>query len=248
MENENKVIMVTGAGGGMGAEVVKKLLQDKATVIALDLSLQGLEGVQSDNLIKKEVNLKDENSIKEVFQTTYNDWEKIDGLINIAGIPQSSTPIEEVSLEEWENIMAINATGVFLTCKEAIKYMKKNENGSIINIGSVSATRPRPGLQSYIASKGAIVAFSEALAIEVAQHNIRVNVLHPGPAETSMLKQFSSVKQQEIGLNMNDFKDSVPLGRLIQPKDIANSISFLVSDEASMITGVSLHVDGGRNL
>src|SRR5699024_2755058 len=115
MENENKVIMVTGAGGGMGSEVVKKLLQDKATVIALDLSLQGLEGVQSDNLIKTEVNLKNENSIKEVFQTTYNDWEKIDGLINIAGIPQSSTPIEEVSLKEWENIMAINATGVFLT-------------------------------------------------------------------------------------------------------------------------------------
>lgn len=246
--NDNKVVIVTGASGGMGKEVIQKLLENNAFVTGIDINLDSLSDLNHNHLTKAKVNLTDETSIKNVFSETFENHGKIDALVNIAGIAQSSTSIEEVSLDEWNKIMNINATGVFLTCKEAVKYMKKNNNGAILNIGSVSVARPRPGLQSYIASKGAIEAFSSALAIEVAPYFIRVNVLHPGPSQTSMLSKFSSVKQQEIGLNMDDFKKSVPLGELIHPKDISNSVNFLISDEANMITGESIHVAGGRNL
>lgn len=248
MNQEGKVVIVTGAAGGMGSEVVSKLLAEGAVVIGLDISSKGLEHLQNDRLKRIELNLLDENKIKEIFQSTYEEHGKIDSLVNIAGIAQSSTPIEKVSLEEWNRIMGINATGVFLTCKEAVSYMKKNSSGAIVNVGSVSVTRPRPGLQSYIASKGAMEAFSRALAMEVASSNIRVNVLHPGPAETKMLPQFSSVEQQEGGLKLDDFKRSVPLGELIQPTDIAEAVNYLLSDGAKMVTGIALHVDGGRNL
>lgn len=248
MNQEGKVVVVTGAAGGMGSEVVSKLLAEGAVVFGLDISTKGLDHIHNDRLIKVELNLLDENKIKHVFQSIYKEYGKIDSLVNIAGIAQSSTPIENVSLDEWNRIMGVNATGVFLTCKEAVSYMKKKSSGAIINIGSVSVSRPRPGLQTYIASKGAMEAFSRALAIEVASANIRVNVLHPGPAETKMLPQFSSGGQQEGGLKLDDFKRSVPLGELISPTDIAEAVNYLLSDGAKMVTGIALHVDGGRNL
>lgn len=248
MKHQGKVYIVTGAGGGMGSEVSSKLLSEGAKVIGLDILLEGIKSISNENFRKKEANLLDESKVKEVFKQVYEEFGKIDGLVNIAGIAQSSTPIEDVSLDFWNKVIGINATAVFLTCKEAVSYMKKQSGGAIINVGSVSVARPRPGLQSYIASKGAVEAFSRALAIEVAPNNIRVNVLHPGPAETQMLSQFSSEKQRAGGLNMQDFTQSVPLGNLIQPTDIAEAVHYLLSDGAKMVTGTTLHVDGGRSL
>jgi 3-oxoacyl-[acyl-carrier protein] reductase len=245
---EGKVVIVTGAGGGMGSEIVSKLLSENANVIGLDISLKGIEHIHHPHLRKEELDLLDENKVKQVFQSIFEEYGKIDGLVNIAGIAQASTPIENVSLDEWNKLIGINATGVFLTCKEAVYHMKKNSSGAIVNVGSVSVTRPRPGLQSYIASKGAMEAFSRALAIEVAPVKIRVNVLHPGPAETKMLPKFSSTEQQEGGLSLDDFKQSVPLGELVHPSDIAEAVHYLLSDGAKMVTGIALHVDGGRNL
>lgn len=248
MTSEEKVVVVTGAGGGMGGAVVQKLLQEGNKVIGLDISLVGMDGITDDNFWKVELDLLDESKVKETFATIFAKYGKIDGLVNIAGIAQSAKPINDVTLSEWNKLMAINATGTFLTCKEAVYYMKQKKQGSIVNIGSVSVARPRPGLQSYIATKGAIEAFSKGLAIEVAPDNIRVNILHPGPAQTNMLGQFSSVEQQKGGLNMDDFKNSVPLGELIHPTDIAAGVSYLLSDGANMVTGTCLHVDGGRGL
>src|SRR5699024_11028508 len=134
--------------------------------------------------------LTDEQTVKDIFQKTSERFGTIDGLANAAGIAQSATPIEEVGLDDWHRLMDINMTMIFLTCREAAVYMKEKEAGSIVNVGSVSVTRPRPGLQSYVASKGAVEAFSKALALELAPNRINVNVLHPGPADTEMLGQF----------------------------------------------------------
>ncbi|SES34704.1 SDR family NAD(P)-dependent oxidoreductase [Psychrobacillus sp. OK032] len=245
---EAKVIAVTGAGGGMGKAVVENLLAEGATVVALDIDTDSLYSIQNENIHVKAINLLDENSIQKTFKEIYNEFNKFDGLVNIAGVAQSAKPITEVELSEWHKIIDINATATFLTSREAVRYMKETKNGSIINIGSVSVTRPRPGLQSYVASKGAVEAFSKALALETAPFNIRVNVIHPGPADTQMLSQFSSEQADEVVLNKDIFAESVPLGRLIRPTDISATVTHLLTDGAQIITGSVIHVDGGRSI
>lgn len=245
---EAKVIAVTGAGGGMGQVVVENLLAEGAIVIGLDINTDSLSSIENENLRIKNINLLEESSIKETFKEIYNEFNKLDGLVNAAGIAQAGKPITDVELSEWHLLMDINATAVFLTNREAVRYMKKTNNGSIINIGSVSVTRPRPGLQSYVASKGAVEAFSKALALETAPFNIRVNVLHPGPADTQMLGQFSSQQAGEVVLNKDIFAESVPLGRLIRPTDISATVTHLLTDGAQIITGAVIHVDGGRSI
>lgn len=244
---ENKVIVVTGAGGGMGLQVVQDLLEKGAIVVALDIKTDAVGGVEHTNLRVKQVDLLNENSIQSIFKEINDEFHRIDGLVNIAGIAQAAKSIVDVELTEWNRLININATATFLTCKEAIRYMREAKSGSIINIGSVSVTRPRPGLQSYVASKGAVEAFSKALALEAAPYNVRVNVIHPGPADTQMLGQFSSQKG-EVVLNKDIFAESVPLGRLIKPSDISATVVHLLSDAAQIITGSVIHVDGGRNI
>ncbi|MEK4244608.1 SDR family oxidoreductase [Psychrobacillus sp. FSL K6-2684] len=244
---EHKIIVVTGAGGGMGNAVVRDLLEEGAIVVALDINLDPLSDVTHANLRVMKIDLLNEDSIQNVFKEIYEEFNKIDGLVNIAGIAQAAKSIVDVELSEWHKLININATAIFLTCKEAVRYMKAAKNGSIINVGSVSVTRPRPGLQSYVASKGAVEAFSKALALETAPYNVRVNVLHPGPSDTNMLGQFSS-QEGEVVLNKNIFAESVPLGRLIKPSDISATVVHLLSDGAQIITGSVIHVDGGRNI
>lgn len=244
---EHKIIVVTGAGGGMGNAVVRDLLEEGAIVVALDINLDPLSDVTHANLRVMKIDLLNEDSIQNAFKEIYEEFNKIDGLVNIAGIAQAAKSIVDVELSEWHKLININATAIFLTCKEAVRYMKAAKNGSIINVGSVSVTRPRPGLQSYVASKGAVEAFSKALALETAPYNVRVNVLHPGPSDTNMLGQFSS-QEGEVVLNKNIFAESVPLGRLIKPSDISATVVHLLSDGAQIITGSVIHVDGGRNI
>ncbi len=246
MRLENEVYVVTGAQGGMGKETVKRFLEEGAFVAAVDLNVDGVE--ESDHFLPIAADLTKEEDVEKVFSATNEKFERIDGLVNIAGIAQPATPIEEVSLEDWEKIMRVNATAPFLTCRAAVPYMKKQGNGVIVNIASISMVRPRPGLNAYIASKGATVSFSQALAIELAEYGIRVNVVNPGPADTNMLAQFSAKEADVEATKDSIFKKSVPLGRLIKPIDIANSLVYLCSKEAAIVTGSVLNVDGGRGI
>lgn len=249
MSLANKTIVVFGAGGGMGKAIVNLLLAENANVAGCDINVDSLaEFKEKNNFLSYEGNLLDENVVEDAFAQTAAKFGGVDGLVNTAGIAQRSTPIHEVSLSEWHKLMDINMTMTFLSCREAARHMKENRAGSIVNIGSVSTTRPRPGLQSYVASKGAVESFSKALALELAPNKINVNVLHPGPCDTNMLGQFA-----EMGANIDKvkdsvFKQSVPLGELLTPEDIAHSVKFLLSHEAKMITGTVMHVDGGRSI
>ncbi|TCJ04107.1 SDR family NAD(P)-dependent oxidoreductase [Cytobacillus praedii] len=246
MRLENEVFVVTGAKGGMGRETVKRFLEEGAYVAAVDLNIDGME--KSDRLLPIAANLTSEADVARIFQEVKRVFGRVDGLVNIAGIAQAATQIEEVSLADWEKLMSVNATSLFLTCREAVPYMKQQGEGVIVNIASISMVRPRPGLNAYIASKGAAVSFSQALAIELADYGIRVNVVNPGPADTNMLGQFTSKNADVEATKENIFKKSVPLGRLINPIDIANSLVYLCSKEASIVTGSVLNVDGGRGI
>ena len=246
MRLENEVFVITGAQGGMGKETVKRFLEEGAFVAAVDLHVEGVG--ETDRLLPIAADLTNEAAVANVFTKAYEKFGRIDGLINIAGIAQSATPIEEVSLADWEKIMRVNATAPFLTCRAATPYMKKQGNGVIVNIASISMVRPRPGLNAYVASKGAAVSFSQALAIELAEYGIRVNVVNPGPADTNMLGQFTARNADVETSKETIFKKSVPMGRLIQPIDIANSLVYLCSKEAAIVTGSVLNVDGGRGI
>lgn len=248
MELNNKVIIVTGAGGGMGKVIVSQLLEQGAFVVGIDLSLSSLQTIKHDKFTAKAANILDEQEIADIFFETNNEQGKIDGLVNAIGIAQSQTPIEDVTLEQWTRLMNINATSLFITIKEVVKYMKPKRQGSIVTIASISAVRPRPGLQSYIASKGAAESFSRAMAIELAPYSIRVNTIHPGPTDTSMLGQFAAKNSDVATMKDQVFKQSVPLGELVQPEDISEAVIYLVSDRAKIVTGATLHVDGGRGL
>ncbi|WP_251551263.1 SDR family NAD(P)-dependent oxidoreductase [Neobacillus muris] len=246
MRLENKVLVVTGAQGGMGKETVKRFIEEGAFVVAVDLNVDGVE--ETKTLLPIAADLTKEEEVSNVFSLALRKFERIDGLVNLAGIAQAATPIEEVSLADWEKIIRVNATAPFLTCRAAVSPMKQQGGGVIVNVASISMIRPRPGLNAYIASKGAVVSFSQALAIELAEYGIRVNVVNPGPADTSMLGKFSSKDADIESTKETVFKKSVPMGRLIDPLDIANSLVYLCSSEASIVTGAVLNVDGGRGI
>ncbi|WOV88130.1 SDR family oxidoreductase [Sporosarcina oncorhynchi] len=247
MNLKDKVIIVTGAAGGMGKAIVKRLAEKQAIVVGIDLSASNTDEKPAGQVTYKSANILEEGKVSDLFAEIYEKYGRIDGLVNAIGVAQSKTPIEEVSLDMWYKMMNINATSLFITIKEVAKYMKKRQSGSIITISSVSAVRPRPGLQAYIASKGAAESFTRAMAIELAPFSIRANTIHPGPSNTGMLGQFAQQDAAEEETK-NLFKQSVPLGELIEPDDIAHSVVYLLSDEARMVTGATLHVDGGRGL
>ncbi|MCF3944558.1 SDR family NAD(P)-dependent oxidoreductase [Oceanobacillus alkalisoli] len=249
MTFKTKTIIVTGAGGGMGKATVESLLEEGANVIGCDLNVAALSELEDNPRFQAVAgDLLDEAAVQHIFEEAKRKFGSVDGLANVHGIAQSATPIEECSLSEYRKIIDVNMTSIFLTCREAAKYMKGQGSGKIVNIGSVSVTRPRPGLQAYVASKGAVESFTKALALELAPHHVTANVLHPGPADTSMLGEFTAEGGSVDDTKKEVFESSVPLGRLLQPADIAKSVKYLLSDSAEMITGAVLHVDGGRNI
>jgi len=248
MAAEQQVIIVTGAGGGMGKAIIQEQLAKGNIVVGLDLSVASLNDLAQYALQCFEVNVLQEERVNEVFKQVFDKYGRIDGLVNALGIAQSATPLEQVTMDEWDRLMNVNVKSLFITTKAVVPYMKQQQKGSIVTIASISAVRPRPGLQAYIASKGAAESFTRALAIELAPFQIRVNTIHPGPADTQMLGQFTAQGADIEQTKQSVFVQSVPLGRLVNPSDIAGAVSYLLSDTAGMVTGTTLHVDGGRGL
>ena len=158
----------------------------------------------------------------------------------------SFIPIEQVDESLWDRIMDINAKGIFLGCKYAIPVMKRQGGGVIINTASISGVRPRPGLIAYSASKGAAILLTKALAIELAPFKIRVNCINPVVADTPFLEK--NIEASQLEGAKKAMMSTIPLGRLGQPEDMAHAALYLASEESTMVTGVSLDVDGGRGI
>src|ERR1700726_5151395 len=176
-------------------------------------------------------------------QATQDAFGGIDILINNAGMSHKRRPMLEVEEDEFDRLMAVNVKSIFLFAHAVVPLMRKKKSGVIINIGSTAGIRPRPGLAWYNATKGAVNLVSKSMAVELAPDKIRVVALAPVAGETPLLAMFMGEDTPE---KRAAFRASVPLGRLSTPQDIANAALFLASDEASMITGSVLEVDGGR--
>ena len=172
-----------------------------------------------------------------------SEFGKIDILVNNAGITHVKAPLEQVSEEEFDRVISVNAKSVYLTAKHIVPLMKQAKKGSILNVASTAGISPRANLNWYNASKGWMITATKTMAVELAPFGIRTNAICPVAGETPLLKSFMGEDTPEI---REKFLATIPIGRFSTPQDMANAALFLCSDEASMITGVALEVDGGR--
>lgn len=250
---EGKTAVVTGAASGMGKATARLFAEQGAQVVFADVNGEAAEkaaaGFDKNRVRVIRTDVADVASVKAMVKGTLDAFGRVDVLVNCAGVPQAFTAIEELSLSEWDRIMSVNVKSIFLTAKYVVPIMKRRKSGSIVNIASIAGVRARPGLNAYCASKGAALQLTRALALELAPYQIRVNAINPGPAETPMLGKFlkddaATAEEQKKKV----FLDSVPLGRLVHPEDVAWAALYLASDSAKMVTGEILNVDGGRGI
>ncbi len=245
---KNKVAIITGAGRGMGRTHALTLAKAGAKVIVSDISLEDCEKVvkeiEKDKgealAVKCDVSKKGE--VDEMVKKTVKKWSRLDILVNNAGICQFK-PFLDLTEEEWDRTININLKGYFLCAQAAAKEMAKQERGVIVNIASVAMGQVgigMPNIAHYCASKGGIVGMTEAMAVELASLNIRVNVVAPGMIDTPMVDPVMKDPQQKKGILAR-----IPMHRMADAQEVSNLVLFLASDESSYMTGSTVVVDGG---
>ncbi|USG63414.1 SDR family oxidoreductase [Brevibacillus ruminantium] len=249
---KGKTALVTGGGSGMGKAISKLFNKEGAQVAIVDLNQEAAEWTAKEcgtAVLPIQANVAAEEEVERAVNQTVKHFGGVDIVVNSAGVPMAFTPVEEVSIEQWQRTMEVNCTSIFLTAKYTVPFMKQKNSGAILNICSIAGVRARPGLNAYCASKGAAIMLTKALAIELAPYRIRVNGINPGPADTPMLSKFLHGDEEQIQRDTKEiFLSSVPLGSLIQPEDIAEAALYLCSDQAKIVTGEIVNVDGGRGI
>lgn len=242
MNFKDKVVIVTGGTRGIGLEVAKSFYEKEANVIIFGSKKESvdkaIEELSKDNILVEGYypNLNNYQEVEETINKIYDKYKRIDILINNAGV-SADKKIEDTSSEEFMHIMDININAMYNTSKVVTTYMKKQRYGVILNTSSMVSKYGQPSGVGYPTSKFAVNGFTLSLARELAPYNIRVNAVAPGVTNTDMVKKLP----QEM---IEPLIKSIPLGRIGEPKDIANAYLFLASDMASYITGVILSVDG----
>jgi len=244
MRLNNKIAIVTGGGSGFGSGIVKKFAKEGAKVIVADIHIENAQEVANSNgAIAVEVDVSNSLSFKNLVSSTFEKFGKIDIIVNNAGITHTPKKMEDISEEEFDRIFSVNSKSVFLSAKYLVPLMTSHGGGNILNIASTAGISPRPNLSWYNATKGWMISATKAMAIELAPKKIRVNALAPVAGETPLLKSFMGGDTPE---KREKFLSTIPIGRFSTPDDMGNAACFLCSEEASMITGVILEVDGGR--
>ncbi len=237
---KDKNIIVTGASGGIGNSIVKKLYESGANILATGTKIEKLEQLKKDfekiNILRFDIS--ETQKIEEFIDNATKELGgSLDCIVNNAGITQDNLAIR-MSLDEWKKVIDLNLTSTFLISKFAIKKMLKNKFGKIVNITSVVGHTGNLGQANYTASKAGIVAMSKSLAIEYARKNINVNCISPGFIKTAMTDNIDEKFKETIIAK-------IPSARLGEPDDIANAVVFLCSNQANYINGETLHINGG---
>ena len=244
MRLKNKIAIVTGGGSGFGAGIVKKFIQEGAKVVVADINLENAKKVAMDTGgFAVEVDVSNSLSFKNLVDKTLEKFGKIEIMVNNAGITHLPNSMENISEAEFDKIFAVNSKSVFFSAKYLVPKMTSIGGGNILNVASTAGISPRPNLSWYNATKGWMISATKAMAIELASKRIRVNALAPVAGETPFLKSFMGGDTPE---KREKFLSTIPIGRFSTPNDMGNAACFLCSEEASMITGVVLQVDGGR--
>jgi 3-oxoacyl-[acyl-carrier protein] reductase len=244
MNLQDKVAIVTGGASGFGEGIARRFAADGAHVVIADLNEDAAQSLAREiGGLAVKADISRASDVKAVAKAAIDHFGGIDILVNNAGIGHKPQPLDTISEADFDRIFAINAKSVFLTAQEIVPLMKTRKRGAILNIASTGGVSPRPNLTWYNASKGWMITATRAMAVELAPFGIRVNAINPVAGETPLLATFMGEDTPQIRAK---FLASIPIGRFSTPQDIAAAAAFLCSDEASMITGVALEVDGGR--
>src|SRR5687768_3781092 len=234
---QGKVCVITGAASGIGAETARLFEDEGATVVGADLS------AESAGALQLQVDVSDEDQVREMYARTRSEFGHIDVLFNNAGInPNDDSSVLETSVEAWQRVQDVNLKSVFLCCKHGIPHLLEAGGGSVINTASFVATMGAAVSQiSYTASKGGIVAMSRELGIEFARRGVRVNALCPGPVDTPLLRELFAADEVQAARRLVH----VPMGRFAQAREVSHAALFLASDESTYVNAATLMVDGG---
>ncbi|OWY00816.1 SDR family oxidoreductase [Thioclava sp. IC9] len=244
MRLEGKSAIVTGAGSGFGAGIARRFAAEGARVLVADLNAEAAQAIADETGgVACTVDVSRDADVAAMAEAAREAFGQTDILVNNAGTTHLPKPMEDVSEEEFDRILRVNAKSVYLTARHIVPEMKARGAGAILNVASTAGVSPRPNLSWYNASKGWMITATRAMAVELAPSGVRVNAINPVAGETPLLKSFMGEDTPEIRAK---FLSTIPLGRFSTPEDMANAALFLCSDEASMITGVALEVDGGR--
>ncbi|MDX8349255.1 SDR family oxidoreductase [Cognatiyoonia sp. IB215446] len=243
MRLEGKKAIVTGAGSGFGAGIARRFAAVGAQVYVADIDGAAAQTIADEiGAVAITCDVADGASVSAMAAEVLKRG-PLDILVNNAGVTHLPSALEDVNEADFDRVYNVNMKSVYLTARAFVPHFKGRETGAILNIASTAAVSPRPRLNWYNASKGWMITATKAMAIELAPHGVRVNALNPVAGETPLLKSFMGEDTPEIRAK---FLATIPLGRFSTPEDMANAACFLCSDEASMITGVAMEVDGGR--
>ena len=244
MRLTGKTAIVTGGGSGFGAGIVRAFAREGADVMVADQNINSAMAVAEEvDGLAFEVDVSSAERVNSMAHAALERWGRVDILVNNAGITHLPKPMEEVEEDEFDRVLNVNAKSVYLTARALVPEMKRAGAGAILNIASTAGISPRPNLNWYNASKGWMITATKTMAVELAPHGVRVNALCPVAGETPLLASFMGEDTPEM---RTKFLSTIPIGRFSNPDDMGNAALYLCSDEASMITGVAMEVDGGR--
>ncbi|WP_299908880.1 SDR family oxidoreductase [uncultured Paracoccus sp.] len=249
MRLQGKTALVTGAASGFGKGIAETFAREGAKVAVVDLNEAGAQAVAAElggDAIAISCDVSKSDQVEAAVQAARAAFGRLDIVVNNAGWTNPNRPLMETDEATYRKILDINVMSIFHMTKSCVPVWRDQGGGVMINVGSTAGIRPRPGLTWYNSSKGAVNLMSRSLAVELAPDNIRVNCIAPVMGATGLLEQFMGVP--DTPENRERFIATIPMGRLSQPRDIANAALYLASDEADFITGVVLEVDGGRTI
>ena len=248
MRFEGKTAIVTGGSNGIGRACVARLAAEGARVAMVDFcDLEVSQGVADElkdapgEIVPFQADVRDADRATELVNQLFDQWERIDVLINSAGIVRDGL-MAAMTQQQWLDVIGVNLGGTYNYCHAVTQPMMMNRSGSIVNVSSTGAEFPSRGQVNYAASKGGVNGLTRSLAKELASRNVRVNAVAPGMIETGM----SAAVRGLVG--EKDLKKIIPLRRIGQPEDVARAVTFLASDDAAYVTGQILRVDGGLSL
>ncbi|MBB3710507.1 3-oxoacyl-[acyl-carrier protein] reductase [Limimaricola variabilis] len=249
MRLEGKTALVTGAASGFGRGIAEAYIREGARVAIVDLNEEGARRVAEelgDNAIALRCDVSRAEDVEAAVAATMEAFGRLDIVVNNAGWTNPNRPLMETDEATFRKIYDINVVSIFHMTKTCVPLWREQGGGVMLNVGSTAGIRPRPGLTWYNSSKGAVNLMTKSLAVELAPDRIRVCGIAPVMGVTGLLEQFMGVP--DTPENRAKFIATIPLGRLSEPRDIANAALYLGSDEAEFITGVILEVDGGRTV